>query len=180
MNRKHIEQNARGALSHSMVALRIRMTFKLCEPPAFSERLSEVREEEDIIQDWNVFTSVVMSAAVTIVAAATTESNSDIELLRKGMSGLKTEMTCLRSTAVTTGKPDTSTQKSDSTVKVRKKNADPFQGPTKDEGRPGIFCYKCGEDGHFKQDCEGEENLKKVNKRLIRQKRSMGNNRGTQ
>uniref|UniRef100_A0A671VKN4 CCHC-type domain-containing protein n=1 Tax=Sparus aurata TaxID=8175 RepID=A0A671VKN4_SPAAU len=32
------------------------------------------------------------------------------------------------------------------------------------EDRPGIFCYRCGEDGHFKRECGGEENLLKFRK----------------
>ena len=77
-----------------------------------------------------------MSPAVTTNTAETTEANSAMELLRKELNGLKIEMTRLRSAVVATSKHDTPSQKSDSSVK--KKNTDPSQGPTRDEGRPGI------------------------------------------
>jgi hypothetical protein len=86
---------------------------------------------------------------------------------RISLSSFHLYMTRLSSAAVTTGKPDTISQKTDSAFKVRRKNADPSQGPTKDESRPGTLCYTCGEDGHLKRDCEGKENRRKVNKCLI-------------
>uniref|UniRef100_A0A674DHB6 CCHC-type domain-containing protein n=1 Tax=Salmo trutta TaxID=8032 RepID=A0A674DHB6_SALTR len=144
MNRTRIGQIVRGASSHDMVALRIRMTYKLREPPTFTELMQEVREE-DMIQDRNTTKSVVKSSAVAPVATVCKEANSEIEVLRKELNGLKTEMT----------------------------------QQTQADSNPGVFCYRCGEDGHFKRNCEGEENLRKVNTRLIKQKRSMGNYRGT-
>ncbi|XP_066577044.1 paraneoplastic antigen Ma1 homolog [Amia ocellicauda] len=47
MNRARMEQVVKGALPQDMVALRLRMTHKLREPPSFSHLLREVREEED-------------------------------------------------------------------------------------------------------------------------------------
>lgn len=46
MNQTRIEQTVRGALTHDIAALRIRMTYKLKPPPSFTELLREVREEE--------------------------------------------------------------------------------------------------------------------------------------
>uniref|UniRef100_A0A8C9R9N6 Uncharacterized protein n=1 Tax=Scleropages formosus TaxID=113540 RepID=A0A8C9R9N6_SCLFO len=44
-----IEQVARGALSHDLVAMRIRTMYKLKPPPSFTELLRDVREEEEMI-----------------------------------------------------------------------------------------------------------------------------------
>ncbi|XP_060753980.1 paraneoplastic antigen Ma1 homolog [Neoarius graeffei] len=49
MNHTHIEQVARGSLPHDLVALRIRMTYKLKPDPSFTELLRDVREEEEMI-----------------------------------------------------------------------------------------------------------------------------------
>lgn len=178
MNRTRIGQIVRGASSHDMVALRIRMTYKLREPPTFTELLQEVREEEDMIQDRNTTKSVVKSSAVAPVATVCKEAHSEIEVLRKELNGLKTEMTRLMSANVTTAQSDI--QRSDVAFKSKKKRINPSQEQTQADSNPGVFCYRCGEDGHFKRNCEGEENLRKVNTRLIKQKRSMGNYRGTQ
>lgn len=131
-----------------------------------------------MIQDRNTTKSVVKSSAVAPVATVCKEANSEIEVLRKELNGLKTEMTRLMSANVTTAQSDI--QRSDVAFKSKKKRINPSQEQTQADSNPGVFCYRCGEDGHFKRNCEGEENLRKVNTRLIKQKRSMGNYRGTQ
>lgn len=67
MNQLRIEQIVRGALQHDMVALRIRMTHKLRDPPTFNDLLKEVREEEDMLQSRNDVKSTVMSKTVSPV-----------------------------------------------------------------------------------------------------------------
>lgn len=61
MNSKHIEQVVRDALPHDMVVLRMWMTYKLGDPPTFSELLHEVREEDDMTQDCIVISFDVIS-----------------------------------------------------------------------------------------------------------------------
>lgn len=178
MNRTRIGQIARGALAHDMVALRIRMIYKLRDPPTFTELLLEIREDEDMIHNRNTTKSVVKSSAVAPVATVAPEADTEIEVLRKELRGLKTEMTRLMSANVSAGQSDT--ERSGVAFKGKKKRVNPSYEQTQAEIRPGLFCYKCGEDGHFKRDCEGEENLRKVNTRLIKQKKFMGNYRETQ
>ncbi|KAE8298877.1 hypothetical protein D5F01_LYC03386 [Larimichthys crocea] len=43
-----------------------------------------------------------------------------------------------------------------------------------------VACRRCGEDGHFQRECENPENLRKVNKRLLKTKQPMGNFPGAQ
>uniref|UniRef100_A0A8B9KVR5 Peptidase A2 domain-containing protein n=1 Tax=Astyanax mexicanus TaxID=7994 RepID=A0A8B9KVR5_ASTMX len=48
IDRVRIDQVVRGALPHDLVALRIKMTYKLKPPPSFTQLLQEVREEEEL------------------------------------------------------------------------------------------------------------------------------------
>uniref|UniRef100_A0A672FLV7 CCHC-type domain-containing protein n=1 Tax=Salarias fasciatus TaxID=181472 RepID=A0A672FLV7_SALFA len=46
--------------------------------------------------------------------------------------------------------------------------------------RSGIFCYRCGEDGHYMRECDRPENLQRVNKRLVKLTKKSGNYHGAQ
>lgn len=180
MNQLRMEQVVRGALQQDMIALRLRMTYKLREPPSFSELLKEVREEEDMLQSRNDVKNPVMSQSVTPVSKPAPEPEVDPEVakLKKEISVMKAEMISLK--AATASHPDTQSPQLEIPAKTTyKKNATP-QRSGYQEDKPGIFCYRCGEDGHFKRECEGEENLLKVNKRLIKLTKKSGNYRGVQ
>lgn len=58
MNRTHIDQVARGVLSHDLTALHIRMMYKLKLPPSFTELLQEVRGEEEMILERQIVKKV--------------------------------------------------------------------------------------------------------------------------
>ncbi|KAI5086687.1 paraneoplastic antigen Ma1-like, partial [Silurus meridionalis] len=49
LNKKRMEQIIKGALTTDMVAMRLRVTYSLRDPPNFSDLLREVREEENWI-----------------------------------------------------------------------------------------------------------------------------------
>uniref|UniRef100_A0A3P9DR78 CCHC-type domain-containing protein n=1 Tax=Maylandia zebra TaxID=106582 RepID=A0A3P9DR78_9CICH len=169
------------SLQQDMIALRLRMTHKLREPPSFSELLKEVREEEDMLQSRNDSKNPVMSQSVTPVSKSAPEQEVDPEVakLKKEISVMKAEMLSLKAATVASH-PDTQISQPEVPAKPPyKRNATP-QRSGYQEDKPGIFCYRCGEDGHFKRECEGEENLLKVNKRLIKLTKKSGNYRGVQ
>lgn len=181
MNRLRIEQIVRGALPQDMIALCIRMKHKLREPPTFSDLLKEVREEEDMLQSRNDVKSPVTSLTVTPVPRTTPETKIDpeVEQLRRDITVMKAEMISLKSATVTSPS-NTQGPQFKIPAKVRHRRSETLQRAGTEEDRPGIFCYRCGEDGHFKRECDGEENLKRVNKRLIKLTKKLGNYRGNQ
>ena len=181
MNQLRIEQIVRGALPQDMIALRIRMTHKLRDPPTFNELLKEVREEEDMLQTRNDVKSTVISNTVTPVSKPASEMkvNPEIEQLRKEISVMKAEMISFKAATVAT-QPNTQSPQPEIPITARYRSNETSQRVGNDDERSRVFCYRCGEDGHYKRDCKGDENLKKVNKRLIKLTRKSVNYRGNQ
>lgn len=193
MNRARIDQVARGSLPHDLIALRIRLTYKLKPPPSFTELLRDVREEEEMILERpNV--QKVASLAISKRAECATASvvpvlpepapvlqDTAIESLRKEFQGLKTDVARLLSASVTASASvaqqvdQNPSQKATGNSYARVKERAP-----KPLYRADVFCYRCGEDGHFQRECPNPENLRKVNKRLLKMKQPTGNFPGAQ
>lgn len=72
MNLARIDQIARGALTHDLAALRIRMTYKLKPPPSFTELLRDVREEEGMVLERERVKKVASSSVIRCAGCATT------------------------------------------------------------------------------------------------------------
>lgn len=184
MNRLRTEQVVRGALPHDMIAMRIRMTHKLREPPSFSELLKEVREEEDMLQSRNDAKSAVMSKPVTSVTKPSPEVKIDLEMeqLKSELSAIKAEMNNLKvsTVAAATVWPETKSPKYEPPNKNEYKRNPSAQRPKTSLDVPGVFCYRCGEDGHYMRECGNAENLQRVNKRLIKLTRKLENYHGAQ
>ncbi|XP_062381732.1 paraneoplastic antigen Ma1-like [Sardina pilchardus] len=197
LDKTRIEQVARGALSHDLVALRIRLTYKLRSAPSFTELLCDVREEEAMILERPAAPLVAASAMVGPVEYATvsavspwrepspvsvaTEKGPSIESLTKEVEELKTEVTRLLSFAVSSPSVAAQTPPQSFSQKSEGRSFTRAHGERQDKPyRADVFCYRCGEDGHFQRECQNSENLKKVNQRLIKLKRPAGNSPGAQ
>ncbi|XP_073799297.1 paraneoplastic antigen Ma1 homolog [Danio rerio] len=177
LNHLRMQQIVRGALAGDMVAMRLRMTHKLCEPPSFNELMKEVREEENMVSSRRTLPSnVAMSVVPTTKKDSSANSgtvDSEVEKLKKEIRGLKNEVSRLSAAAKEPVAHDRPAMHSLAAV------AD-FKTPTRTVTKANIFCYRCGEDGHLKRDCKNDENLRKVNQRLIRMRQSSGNFSGAQ
>ncbi|XP_060788772.1 paraneoplastic antigen Ma1-like [Neoarius graeffei] len=188
MDRTRIEQIARGTLPNDLVALRIKLTYKFKPPPSFTELLREVREEEAITLDRPPVGHVAVSAMVAPVQYSTSPAvfsdyNSvpvtvpSVERLSKEVQDLKNEVTRLLSLSVALPSEATVTPSQRGSQRVEGRPANTYRAR---QDRADVFCYKCGEDGHFQRECQNAENLRKVNQRLIKLRWPKGNSPGTQ
>ncbi|KAL1258937.1 hypothetical protein QQF64_009514 [Cirrhinus molitorella] len=177
LNHLQMQQIVRGALASDLVAMRLRMTHKLCAPPSFNELMKEVGEEENMV---NSRSSLQSNLAMSVVPSAKKESaananvaDTEVEKLKREIRGLKSEVSRLSAAAKEPVTQDRPTMHSLTATAERKMPARPVN-------KANVFCYRCGEDGHLKHDCANEENLRRVNQRLIRMRQSSGNFSGAQ
>ena len=167
MNRARMEQLVKGALTHDMVALRIRLSHTLANPPSFSQLMRDVREEEN----WISAREGVKTAA-TVAAAAVTQTSvtSELTSLRNEVKELSSQVTRLLSvTPVTPTTPERSMAMAGPVTRMPEVAARDASSRvrTSRPPQPGIFCYQCGEDGHTKRECQKPEDLRKVTQKLI-------------
>ncbi|XP_047674107.1 paraneoplastic antigen Ma3-like [Tachysurus fulvidraco] len=186
LDQARLEQLFKGALTNNLVALRVRMMHTLRDPPSFSQLMREVREEEHWVSvrestKASVATAAVsqvpMTAAVGASQASLTRVASEVDSLRQNIKELTTLVSKLLSTA--TGTPAGVAQNAVSPILENPATAVFSEAVALDRAGPsvpslvsGIFCYKCGEDGHLKRDCTRSENLRLINKKLL--KRTQG------
>lgn len=176
-----MEQILRGALPHDIIAMKLKVTQSIRTTPSYPELMREIREEENRMED-----RPKMKAKVTAVKPTTeaTVGKGEFDDLKKELKGIASQVSQLlkvntmanitqkvSADEVSTGSV-TSPQRQQSVAAGVLKGA-----PVK---REGLFCYRCGEDGHFSRDCQGEEDLRKVNRRLIQARKQSGNSTGAQ
>ncbi|XP_072564132.1 paraneoplastic antigen Ma1 homolog [Paramormyrops kingsleyae] len=177
LNHLRMQQIVRGALSSDLVAMRLRMTHKRCAPPSFNELMKEVREEENMV---NSRSSLQANVAMSVLPLAKEKSSvntslpgSEVEKLKREIRALKDEVSRLSAAAKDPVNHDRPVMHSLAATGESKT-------PIRPVNKAGVFCYRCGEDGHLKRDCTNEENLRRVNQRLIRMRQSSGNFSGAQ
>jgi hypothetical protein len=175
INRARMEQLIKGALTNDMVALRIRMTHTLQDPPSFSQLMKEVREEEH----W-VAARENVKASVANVASPHVPVPPELHSLKKEVKELSTQVSQLLSVATVTPASDRAPQKMPSQTKEAMNRDSAYKPKTSKLTLPGIFCYNCGEDGHKKWECKAPEDLRKVNQKLMKMHRLQGNFSGAQ
>ncbi|XP_072568913.1 paraneoplastic antigen Ma1 homolog [Paramormyrops kingsleyae] len=141
----------------------------------------EVREEEDMIMARDAPPSTVTVAAVS--AANTQKTDTELSRLRDEVNSLRAELRRLKvSTAPTVeeAREPRRVTSPESEVGNLQKIEPPASNQMGAVGRPNIFCYRCGEDGHYQRECCNSENLRKVNQRLTKRQKPAGNWPGAQ
>ena len=115
MNRVRIEQLVKGALTTDMVALDVRMSHTLQNPPSFSQLMKEVREEENWISTRE---SVKTTAKVNTSTVPDTFAVSGLDSLKQEVKELSSQVSRLLSVATVTFSPDVSKTKTGSNTRV--------------------------------------------------------------
>lgn len=132
-----------------------------------------------MLQDRTAAKRTVMSKPVASVTQPVHENqpDSEVERLKSELSAIKAEMNNLKVAAA--AEVETKSSNSEhATENKYKRNIAPQRPQLNDQ--PGVFCYRCGEDGHYMRECQGAENLQRVNKRLIKLTKKSGNYHGAQ
>ncbi|KAI4871331.1 hypothetical protein NFI96_009730, partial [Prochilodus magdalenae] len=161
LDKVRMDQLVKGAQTGDMVALRLRLTHALREPPSFSQLLREVREEEEWIQSREA-----VKAGIATTTVSQSSKTSELDGLRREVKELSGQVAKLLNVATVRSTTSGSAKETESVhPKVREEAS---SEKTKSQPKmTGIFCYRCGEDGHTKRECKGAEDLRRVNRKLI-------------
>lgn len=121
-----------------------------------------------------------VKASVATVISPQSDGPSELQSLKKEVKELSSQMSHLLNVATATCASECAPQKTSSknSESVKRDKSQPTK--LTQQPVPGIFCYKCGEDGHKKWECKGQEDLRKVNQKLIKMHRLQGNWAGVQ
>ena len=196
LDRQLLKQFCRGCYVNTLISeLKLEDKDKKDNPPTFAELLLLLRTEEEkryskecrIKQHFSATKQKVSShfqgaygqfaEECNTSQPSCPESKSEIQDLKKQIAQLQSQLTKMTQKDKThskkTPKNPTSSKSTDESARPQKPQSSNSDAKDKHSNKPRPwYCFRCGEDGHIKPQCEAEPNssLVATKRKLLREK----------